>query len=194
MEKYRFEILGITSSQSNVGSYTLILEDEEKKRRLPIVIGMVETQSIMMVMEGVTPNRPLTHDLMHNMCLSMGAELLEINIVDVREAIFFANLKFQLDGKVVEVDSRPSDAIALSVRFGAPIFVSDKVIQEAGIEMQENTPELSAAPPEPETLPPVKTKGEILNELRNKMSEAIQNEDYEKAAALRDEIQKLENS
>jgi bifunctional DNase/RNase len=124
----------------------------------------------------------------------MGAELLEINIVDVREAIFFANLKFQLDGKVVEVDSRPSDAIALSVRFGAPIFVSDKVIQEAGIEMQENTPELSAAPPEPEALPPVKTKGEILIELRNKMSEAIQNEDYEKAAALRDEIQKLENS
>ncbi len=194
MERYRFEILGITSSHSNVGSYTLILEDEEKKRRLPIVIGMVETQSIMMVMEGVTPNRPLTHDLMHNMCIALGAELLEVNIIDVREAIFFANLKFQLDGKIVEVDARPSDAIALTVRFGAPIFVHDKVVQEAGIELQENSAELPPGAPEPEPLPPVKTKSEMLNELRHQMNDAIQNEDYEKAAALRDEINKLETS
>lgn len=194
MEKYRFEILGITNSHSNVGSYTLILEDEEKRRRLPIIIGMVETQSIMMVMEGVTPNRPLTHDLMYNMCQAFGAELREVNIIDVREAIFFANLIFEVDGKTIVVDARPSDAIALTVRFGAPIFVYENVVEEAGIEMQDTSPELQAAPAEPEALPPVKTKAEMLTELRKQMEDAIQNENYEKAAALRDEIQKLENS
>lgn len=194
MEKYRFEILGITNSHSNVGSYTLILEDEEKKRRLPIVIGMVETQSIMMVMEGVTPNRPLTHDLMYNMCQAFGAELREVNIIDVREAIFFANLIFEVDGKTIVVDARPSDAIALTVRFGAPIFVYENVVEEAGIEMQDTEPELQATPPEPEALPPVKTKAEMLADLRKQMEDAILNENYEKAAALRDEIQKLENS
>lgn len=195
MEKYRFEILGITNSHSNVGSYTLILEDEARKRRLPIVIGMVETQSIMMVMEGVTPNRPLTHDLMHAMCQSFDAMLLEVNIIDVKEAIFYATLKFQINGEIVEVDSRPSDAIALTVRFGAPIYVYEKVIEEAGIIMQDSGEAPLPPSVEKETdLSPVRSKSEMLAELKKQMEEAIYNEDYEKAAALRDEIHKLENS
>lgn len=195
MEKYRFEILGITNSHSNVGSYTLILEDEARKRRLPIVIGMVETQSIMMVMEGVTPNRPLTHDLMHAMCQSFDAMLLEVNIIDVKEAIFYATLKFQINGEIVEVDSRPSDAIALTVRFGAPIYVYEKVIEEAGIIMQDSGEAPLPPSVEEETdLSPVRSKSEMLAELKKQMEEAIYNEDYEKAAALRDEIHKLENS
>jgi uncharacterized protein len=199
LEKYPFTILGITSSHSSVGSFTLVLGDDEGKRRLPIVIGPVEAQSIMLEIEGIHPHRPMTHDLMLSIGNAFHIELLEVIISEVRDAIFFAQLRFKLGETERVIDSRPSDAIALAVRFKAPLFVTEQVFKEAGIEMQES--EQAEADAENKPLPSVKfdkapemSKSDALNLLREKMAEAIQNEDYEKAAQIRDEIQRLENS
>lgn len=199
MEKYPFTILGITSSHSSVGSFTLVLGDTEGKRRLPIVIGPVEAQSIMLEIEGIHPHRPMTHDLMLNIGNAFQIELLEVTISEVRDAIFFAQLKFKHGDIEKVIDSRPSDAIALAVRFKAPLYVTDQVFKEAGIDIQDSDDEPSSNESQSvvkdmrEVVPQI-SKSDALNQLREKMEEAISNEDYEKAAQIRDEIQKLENS
>jgi len=202
LEKFLFTILGITTSHSNIGSYTLVLGDSEGRRRLPIIIGAVEAQAIMMEIENIRPHRPMTHDLMFNICNDFGIVLQEICIIDVKDAVFFARLIFSTPSGEKELDARPSDAIALAVRFKAPIYVNEKVFMEAGVDIRESSgkddPVLNPPPqeqePEPEKLPSKVSKGEQLQKLKQKMEEAIQNEDYEKAAFLRDQIQKLENS
>lgn len=200
MEKFKFEILGITTSHSNIGSYTLVLEETGGKRRLPIVIGGVEAQAIMLEIEKIKPHRPMTHDLMFNICDTFGVDLIEIDIVEVKEAVFFARMKFSKGGEEKEIDARPSDAIALAVRFNVPIYVFDSVVQEAGIDMRNDSTSPADTvinpPPQVPSVPdkaPEPSKAEKLAILKKKMEEAIHNEDYEKAAALRDQINQLEN-
>ena len=190
MEKIQVDILGLSTSPASGGAYALILKEVNGNRRLPIIIGAFEAQSIALEMEGIKPPRPLTHDLMKNILESTGNELSEINISELKDGTFYARLIFEAQ----EIDARPSDAIALAVRFGAPIFVADKVMDEAGFlpenEEQENVEAGASAGP-----PPGKdTKVVKLETLRTQLKEAVDREDYEKAAQLRDDIRRIEQS
>ncbi|MGD0338580.1 MAG: bifunctional nuclease family protein [Bacteroidota bacterium] len=192
MEKVQVDILGLSTSPASNGAYALILKEVNGDRRLPIIIGAFEAQSIALEMEGIKPPRPLTHDLMKNIIDQMGASLTEILINDLRDGTFFAQL--ELDSSTInhEVDSRPSDAIALAVRYGVPIFVAETVMQEASF-LPDQEAEEEKKPAEkhpPKKLVPKVTR---LEQLRNELKEAIEKEDYERAAKFRDEIRRLES-
>ncbi len=180
MERIQVDIMGLSTSPASGGAYALILKEVSGNRRLPIIIGAFEAQSIALEIEGIKPPRPLTHDLMKNIVEALGSELIEITIGELREGTFFATLSF--DGQ--DIDARPSDAIALAVRFGVPIFVSDKVMEEASFlpESEEHEPEKT--PPE--------SRLTRLEALKAQLNEAVEREDYERAAQLRDQIKKLD--
>ena len=166
----------------------MILKEINGARRLPIIIGAFEAQSIALEMEGIKPPRPLTHDLLKNVMDSLGVSLNDVFINELRDGTFYA--KLSLDSQ--EIDSRPSDAIALAVRYGVPIFVSEKVMEEAAfVPENEEADKISPnAPAESEGEQP-KPKVSRLEQLQQQLLEAVTKEDYEKAAKIRDEIQKL---
>jgi len=187
-DKIQVDILGLSSSPSSGGAYALILKEVNGPRRLPIIIGAFEAQSIAIEMEGIKPPRPLTHDLLRNVIQQLGAEVLDVCINDLREGTFYARIN--LDNQ--EIDSRPSDAIALAVRCGVPIYVTEKVMAEASFVSEDEDEE--------EILPQATKEGEKetqksqlsrLEQLEKQLAEAIAKEDYEKAAKIRDEIKKL---
>ncbi len=189
MEKIQVDILGLSTSPASGGAYALILKEVNGNRRLPIIIGAFEAQSIALEMEGIKPPRPLTHDLMKNILETMGSDLAEIVISELRDGTFFARLAF--DSR--EIDARPSDAIALAVRFGAPIFVIDRVMDEAGFLPENETQDGG----EGDTAIPAGGKDSKMSKLeamRVQLKEAVEREDYEKAAKLRDDIRRIEQS
>ncbi len=188
-DKIQVDIMGLSSSQSSGGAYALILKEINGARRLPIIIGAFEAQSIALEMEGIKPPRPLTHDLMKNLIDLLGGELVDVCINELREGTFFARLNLDTQ----EVDSRPSDAIALAVRYGAPIYVAEKVMAEAsflseGEEGEKGVPP-AAKSEQPETSKPPLSK---LEQLEQQLVEAIAKENYEKAAQIRDEIKQMQ--
>lgn len=190
MEKIQVDILGLSTSPASGGAYALILKEVNGNRRLPIIIGAFEAQSIALEMEGIKPPRPLTHDLMKNILETTGNDLSEITISELKDGTFYARLIFESQ----EIDARPSDAIALAVRFGAPIYVSDRVMDEAGFlpESEDAEGGEATAPVAP---PPGKdAKVTRLETLRTQLKEAVEREDYEKAAQLRDDIRRIEQS
>jgi bifunctional DNase/RNase len=188
-DRIQVDILGLSSSQSSGGAYALILKEVNGARRLPIIIGAFEAQSIALEMEGIKPPRPLTHDLMKNLIDLLGGELVDVYISELREGTFFARLNLDTQ----EIDSRPSDAIALAVRYGAPIFVAEKVMAEASFlsEAEEGEKGIppTAKPEQPETSKPPLSK---LEQLEQQLTDAIAKENYEKAAQIRDEIKQLQ--
>ncbi|MEW6511309.1 MAG: bifunctional nuclease family protein [Bacteroidota bacterium] len=191
MEKVLVDILGLSTNPASGGAYALILREVNGNRRLPIIIGASEAQSIALEMEGIKPPRPLTHDLMKNIIAAFGAELSDIVIDDLRDGTFYA--KLNIDNQMI--DSRPSDAIALAVRYGVQIYVAASVMDEAAFVPDEEEPEEqqpSAAPqqkPKQQKQVVKMTRLEVLNQ---QLKEAIDNENYEKAASIRDEIRKIE--
>lgn len=193
MERVQVDILGLHTSPSSGGAYALILKEMHGPRRLPIIIGAFEAQSIALEMEGIRPPRPLTHDLMKTIIDTLGGSLNDVTINELREGTFFARLT--VDTK--EIDSRPSDAIALAVRYGVPIFVSDRVMDEASFIPEnedsdaETTSETAAETPESGSPVPPTPSASRLEQLEKDLLEAVTKEDYEKAAKLRDEIKRL---
>jgi bifunctional DNase/RNase len=199
MHKIRLNILGLSVSQTQSGAYALVLAEENGDRRIPIIIGPVEAQAIAIQLEGLKPPRPLTHDLIKNMALAFNIVLLEVTIYKLEEGIFYSELLCEMDGKEVRIDSRTSDAVALALRFRCPIYTSEDILKKAGIVLEiedENSPVRSYAddddfepsgPSEPSTYSQYS-----LNELKEMLGEAIQNEDYEKASIIRDEMKKRE--
>jgi uncharacterized protein len=190
LEKIQVDILGLSTSQTSGGAYALILKEVSGPRRLPIIIGAFEAQSIALEMEGIKPPRPLTHDLLKSVIDTLGGGLNDVIINELKEGTFYA--KLTIDSQ--EVDSRPSDAIALAVRYGVPIYVSDEVMQEASF-VPQNEDEEKITPPAAaasEEKPKSKPKTSKLDQLQEQLDEAIKKEDYEKAAQLRDEIKKLQ--
>jgi bifunctional DNase/RNase len=191
VDKVQVDILGLSTTPASGGAYALILREVNGNRRLPIIIGASEAQSIALEMEGIKPPRPLTHDLMKNIIASFGAELAEILIDDLRDGTFYA--KLSIDSQLI--DSRPSDAIALAVRYGVQIFVASSVMDEAGFvpeEEEEEQQQGAAPPPKSKSPSPQPTRMTKLEELNQQLLEAIEKENYEKAASLRDEIRKLD--
>jgi len=189
MERIQVDILGLSTSPSSGGAYALILKETNGQRRLPIIIGAFEAQSIALEMEGIKPPRPLTHDLMKNIIDSLGGELNDVFINELRDGTFYARLNFSAQ----EIDSRPSDAIALAVRYGVPIYVSDQVMDEASFLPEGDEGEKLSVPPKKEqseeSVAPAPSR---LDQIQKQLDEAIAREDYEKAALLRDELRKLQ--
>jgi len=190
VERVQVDILGLSTSPASGGAYALILREVNGNRRLPIIIGASEAQSIALEMEGIKPPRPLTHDLMKNIITAFGAELSDIIIDELRDGTFYA--KLNIDSQ--QIDSRPSDAIALAVRYGVQIYVAASVMDEAAFVPEEEEDEQTPPSRQPKLKPqqPPTTKGSKLEQLHQQLKEAIEKENYEKAASLRDEIRKLE--
>jgi hypothetical protein len=192
MQKVKLEITGIAYSQTQSGSYVLTLLEVAGKRKLPIVIGGFEAQAIAVELEKMVPSRPLTHDLFKSFCKSFGVEVKEILIYKFHEGVFYSKLICEKDGQQSEIDSRTSDAIAIGVRFNAPIFTLGKILDEVGgaenatddsfdfDEEEEDDNAFSADGNE--------WKDVNLEELSKQLTEAIENEDYELASKIRDEI------
>ncbi len=190
MEKVQVDILGLSTSPSSGGAYALILKEVNGNRRLPIIIGAFEAQSIALEMEGIKPPRPLTHDLMKNIIDTFGVSLQDVFINELRDGTFYAKITIEGVSDSQEVDSRPSDAIALAVRYGVPIFVSDEVLKEAGIAAEAEEEERGDTP-KVEQPAAMKKHASKLEQLQTSLKEAIEKEEYEKAAKLRDDIRKL---
>ncbi len=182
------EILGLSTSPSSGGAYALILSESGGNRRLPIIIGTFEAQAIALELESIKPPRPMTHDLLKNLLLSFNSDVQKVVINDLNEGTFFAQIQYKSNGDDIELDARPSDAIALAIRFNAPIFVSKKVLDEAGIETEETTPGQKSETTDANEPSKEMTK---LEEIEQELQMAIDTENYEKAAKLRDQIKKL---
>jgi len=191
MKKVRLEIVGMSYSQSQSGAYALILGVTGEKRRLPIIIGGFEAQAIAIELEKMKPTRPLTHDLFKNFASHFDVHIKEVVINKFEEGIFFSKLVCEQFGKKSEIDSRTSDAVALAIRFNCPIYANEDIIDEAGIMMDEE-PAVGEGGIKKEK----KEKGDskrkysdlLLEELEELLKKAVQEENYEEASKLRDEI------
>lgn len=193
MQKIPCEILGLSSSPATGGAYAILLKEVDGKKRLPIIIGAFEAQAIALEIEGIKPPRPLTHDLLKQLTDSLGATVLEIIIDELRDNTFYAKIILEVSGFTQELDARPSDAIALAVRTQAPIFVSENVMEAAAFIPSEETEESTSLNPVSESTDPKKppSKEAKLAALQNKLREAIEGEEYERAAKIRDQIKNL---
>lgn len=190
MQKIEMEILGLSTSPSSGGAYALILNEKKGNRRLPIIIGTFEAQAIALELESIKPPRPMTHDLLKNIVLSFNSSVQQIFINELSEGTFFAQILYEREDERVELDARPSDAIAVAIRFGAPIFVHPDVLDEAGIVSEEAAAENIDQPVSGKTTQK-KTEMSKLEQLEQDLQLAIKTENYEKAAKIRDQIQKL---
>jgi hypothetical protein len=201
VEKIKLEILGLSSSQSHTGSFALVLGEDGGNRRLPIIIGMFEAQAIAIEIEKIHPNRPMTHDLFKTFANSFNFTVKEIIISDLKEGVFFAKIVCNDTVHSVEVDSRPSDAIAIGLRFNVPIFTYENILSEAGIvlndieeeqeeEEKEETATASATSSTDKSKSNDPFKSSSVDQLKSMLEDALSNEDYEKAARIRDELNK----
>jgi len=194
-QKIRLNILGLSVSQTQSGAYALVLAEENGERRIPIIIGPVEAQAIAIQLEGLKPPRPLTHDLIKNIALAFDISLLEVTIYKLEEGIFYSELLCEMGGKEIKVDSRTSDAVALALRFRCPIYTSEEILKKAGIVLEqedEESPVRSIFDEDYDEPVPSSYAHYSTNELLELLDEAIQNEDYEKASLIRDELNKRE--
>lgn len=197
MQKIQLEITGLSHTITQSQSYAVLLAETEGQRKLPIVIGAFEAQAIAVAIEKLTINRPLTHDLVKNLLESFDIELKEVIIDNLQDGIFYAKLICVKDGEEMDIDSRTSDALALAVRFNCPIYTYAFILDSAGTiltdEEQENVPvkdELSDLAEEIESGDDLSKVS--VTDLKASLEEALSNEDYEKAARIRDEIEKRE--
>ena len=193
MKKIELEIVALSHSLAQTQNYAIVLGEQDGARRLPIVIGEFEAQAIAVAMEGMAPSRPMTHDLFKNTLLNFRIEVKEIIINNLVDGIFYANLICLQDGEQLEIDSRTSDALALAVRFNCPIYTYEFILEQAGIILEEETEQevqraksrRSERQPKPKTL-----KENTLEELNELLQKALEQEDYEDAAKIRDELNK----
>lgn len=187
MQNIKMDILGLSTSPSSGGAYALILSEVDGNRRLPIIIGTFEAQAIALELENIKPPRPMTHDLLKNMILSFDSDIDRVVIYDLNEGTFFAQITCTKNGDPMELDARPSDAIALAIRFNAPIFAAPHVIDEAGIETEKPSEKIEKDDKNED----IYSELSQVEELEKELQMAIDTENYEKAAKLRDHINKL---
>lgn len=193
MKKIELEIVALSHSITQTHSYAVVLGEVNGLRRLPIVIGGFEAQAIAVALEKMQPSRPLTHDLMKNFMSAFNIELHEIVISDLQEGIFYSKLVCSSDNDTIEIDSRTSDALALAVRFGCPVYTYEHILESAGILMEEpgtgkkrKTPTVTSTEEEGSGKEDLKTM--TLEDLHTLLNEVLEQEDYIRAIAIRDEI------
>jgi bifunctional DNase/RNase len=194
MKKIELEIIAISHSITQTQSYAVVLGEVNGSRRLPIVIGGFEAQAIAVALEKMNPSRPLTHDLMKNFLIAFGIDLHEVIINDLQEGVFYSKLVCSNENDTIEIDSRTSDAIAMAVRFGCPIYTFEHILQNAGILLEESEDLKRKKEGEPSIAEEIKKTGHedlkkmTLPELTNLLTEVLESEDYIRAIAIRDEI------
>jgi len=196
MKKIELEIVALSSSVTQTHSYAVVLGEINGQRRLPIVIGAFEAQAIVVALERIKPSRPLTHDLFYNFMLSFNIELKEVLIYKLEEGIFFAQLICSNGKETIEIDSRTSDAMALAVRIGCPIYTYENILDAAGLFMDQTSPSATSlsqsthdeAIEEIEDTSSSDLKSLSLDELNDLLHQVLESEDYMKAVAIRDEI------
>ncbi len=216
MEKIEVEVVGLSANAGRNGAFALILKEIDGWRRLPILIGSFEAQAIALPLEGTKPPRPLPHDLIKSFCDNLGATVVEVFIDELKDSTFYAKITLEYSSLTTEIDSRPSDAIALAVRTGAPIFVSSDVMDLAAYKpsdvpdyLEQNnendedegsdfnfdiTENKNDNQNEETTKENINIAHESqLAQLQDQLRQAIEKEDYERAAKLRDEINKISN-
>ena len=191
MDKIQCEILGLSTNPSTGGAYAILLKEIEGTRRLPIIIGAFEAQAIALEMEGIKPPRPLTHDLLKTLVDNLGANVLEIIVSELKENTFYAKIILEASGLTNEIDARPSDAIALAVRTYAPIYVNENVMNTAAFIPSDETdiPGFEGGEFDSDKKP--LSKEAQLAALQDKLREALESEEFERAAKLRDDIKRL---
>jgi bifunctional DNase/RNase len=202
MNRIRLSIKGLSYSQTQSGAYALVLGEEDGERRLPIIIGGFEAQSIAVALEkDVNPPRPLTHDLFKNFADTYGVTVKEVIIHKLQDGVFFSILVCEKDGQEQILDARTSDAVALAIRFKSPIFTYKEILDKAGVILKEGQETTPATQPETEKedVKSSKPVNESLSEknvsdLHKLMGQAVKDENYELAARIRDEIDKREAS
>jgi bifunctional DNase/RNase len=193
MKKIELEIVALSHSITQTHSYAVVMGEVNGLRRLPIVIGGFEAQAIAVALEKMQPSRPLTHDLMKNFMVAFNLDLHEIIICDLQEGIFYSKLVCSSEKDTVEIDSRTSDALALAVRFGCPIYTYENILDSAGILMEETTGK-KKKPKETKEIRMEESTGTedlktmTLEDLNSLLNEVLENEDYIRAVAIRDEI------
>lgn len=193
MKKIELEIVALSHSITQTHSYAVVLGELKGQRRLPIVIGGFEAQAIAVALEHMKPSRPLTHDLMKNFMNSFGVELQEVIISDLQEGIFYSKLVCFTENDTIEIDSRTSDALALAVRFGCPVYTYEHILENAGILMDDNaTRKEKNESLSNEEISSDREDLSALNieELHTLLNEVLEHEDYIRAIAIRDEINK----
>lgn len=193
MKKIELEIVALSHSITQTHSYAVVLGEINGLRRLPIVIGGFEAQAIAVALEKMQPSRPLTHDLMKNFMTAFNIELHEVIIADLQEGIFYSKLVCSSDNDTIEIDSRTSDALALAVRFGCPVYTYEHILESAGILMEDTaTSKKKKSPSISTTTEEEGSKGDLksmtLEELNTLLNEVLEQEDYIRAIAIRDEI------
>ncbi|MBT7276865.1 MAG: bifunctional nuclease family protein [Woeseiaceae bacterium] len=199
MKTVQLSIIGLTYSQTQNNAYALLLGEEEGPRRLPIVIGSFEAQSIAIALEkDILPPRPLTHDLFTSFALTFNIYLKKVMIHKLEEGIFYSSLVCELNGEIHQIDSRTSDAVALALRFNCPIYTYEEILEKAGIILDDQTSKVtkkieSKAKPKPVKKEQVKSSESDLKRLSEKaltkeLNLALEKEDYELAAIIRDEL------
>lgn len=199
MKKLKLDIVGLSYSQTQSGAYALVLGEAKGKRRLPIIIGGFEAQAIAIELEKMTPSRPLTHDLFKSFAEAFTISVKEVIIYNLVEGIFFAKLICDNGEKEVEIDTRTSDAIAIAVRFQCPIFTYEFILSSAGIILEdENATSEPASVVEPELAEKAEEETDIrkksTEELKEQLKKALEDEQYERASQIRDELNNRKKS
>lgn len=195
MNKIELKIMAISRSVTQTNNYAVVLGEDDGLRRLPVIIGSFEAQAIAVAIEGMVNSRPMTHDLFRNTLDTLGVELREIIINNLQEGIFFARLVLDRDGEIIEVDSRTSDALALAIRYGCPIYTYEFILKDAGVVLEgedESSEEEYAEETRKE-----KEAGLVdytIGELQQMLEDVLGEEDYEKAAEIRDELNRRKAS
>jgi len=193
MNKIELRVMAISRSVTQSANYAVVLGELGGARRLPVIIGGPEAQAIAVAIEGMASHRPMTHDLFKNTLETLRTELREVIISDLREGIFFARLVLDRDGDIIEIDSRTSDALALATRFECPIYTYNDILDSAGIVLEGDDD------PSNREMEPIEREGEPreenlssfnVGELTNMLEEVLSNENYERAAQIRDELQR----
>lgn len=198
MNKVKLNVLGISYSQTQTGAYALVLAEENGRRRIPIIVGGFEAQAIAIQLEGLKPPRPLTHDLFLNFAHTFNIDLLEITVYKLEEGVFYSKLTCDNGQRIIEIDARTSDAIALALRFKCPIYTTEEILKKAGIildfekEAAVQTGGDPAATPKSIHVQDPSFADDLrksnLQELQELLNDAIMEENYEKASQIRDEI------
>lgn len=187
--KVRLSVLGFSFNQTQSGAYGLVLAEEDGVRRLMIVVGAPEAQSIAFNLQGSVPPRPLTHDLFKSLCVELGIVLREVEIYKYEDGVFFSKMIFVQGDKTVQIESRTSDAVGIALRTKSPVYTTELIMQEQAVVFEDNVIQENPVEDEKDNLA---LDYSLLNqdELESLLKDAIAGEDYELASLIRDELRK----